>query len=275
MITPEKPEMAEVIEVEEETIDTKTFTVRYADAKRQEEFHFVPGKFMMVSVFGIGEIPISISSSPYKTGSMAFTVANVGNVTNAMHELKKGGKIGLRGPFGNGYPMPRFLGKNILFISGGCGLAPLRSAIFAVQEKKSEFGKVAVLFGCKTPSNILFKKDQQNWGKEGFQVLNTVDKPDEKWQGNVGVATALLGKIDFPAKNTVVMICGPQIMMHFALVELQKKGFDEEFIFASMERMMQCGVGYCSHCNIGSKYTCIDGPVFSAAQLKEMPVKED
>jgi NAD(P)H-flavin reductase len=230
---------------------------------------------MMVSVFGIGEIPISISSSPYKTGSMKFTVANIGNVTNAMHKLKRGDKIGLRGPFGNGYPMPRFLGKNILFISGGCGLAPLRSAIYAVQEKKQEFGKVAVLFGCKTPANLLFKEDQQNWGKEGFQVLSTVDKPDKKWQGNVGVATSLLGKIDIPAKNTVAMMCGPSIMMHFALIELQKKGFDEEFIFASMERMMQCGVGYCNHCNIGNKYCCIDGPVFSAKDLAQMPIKED
>ncbi len=275
MITPEKPELAEIISVEQETVDTKTFAVKYLDQKRQRDFFFIPGKFMMLSVFGFGEIPLSISSSPYKTDSMQFTVVNVGNVTNALHSLKKGDKIGLRGPFGNGFPMQRFRKKNILFVSGGCGFAPLRSAIYAVQAKKSMFGRVSILFGCKHPKNLLFGKDMEQWNREGFQVLSTVDQPDEKWQGNAGVVTGLFGKMTVPVENTVALLCGPPIMIHFALIELRKLGFKDKQMYASLERMMQCGVGYCSHCNIGNKYTCIDGPIFNAADLKELPVKED
>lgn len=275
MITPEKPELAEIISVEQETVDTKTFTVKYLNQKRQRDFFFIPGKFMMLSVFGFGEIPLSISSSPYKTDSMQFTVVNVGNVTNALHSLKKGDKIGLRGPFGNGFPMQRFRKKNILFVSGGCGFAPLRSAIYAVQAKKSMFGRVSILFGCKQPKNLLFGKDMEQWNREGFQVLSTVDQPDEKWQGSTGVVTGLFGKMSLPVENTVALLCGPPVMIHFALIGLRKLGFKDKQMYASLERMMQCGVGYCSHCNIGNKYTCIDGPIFNAADLKELPVKEE
>jgi len=275
MITPEKPLPAEILEIHQDTLDTKTFTVRFVDKKLQKKFFFIPGKFMMVSVFGIGEVPISISSSPYKTDSLKFTVVDVGNVTHAMHQLKKSDIIGLRGPFGNGFPMHRFRKKNILFVSGGCGLAPLRSAIYAVQEKKSEHGKVHILSGCRSPASLLFHSDLENWEKQGFNVLSTVDKPDKSWKGNVGVVTNLFSKVDLKPENTIVLTCGPAVMIHFAIIELKKKGFKENQIFASLERMMQCGVGYCSHCNIGNKYTCIDGPVFSAKDLEKLPVKED
>jgi len=275
MITPEKPELAEIISIHNDTADTKTFTVKYVNKALQKKFFFLPGKFMMVTAFGFGEVPISISSSPYKTDSMSFTIVNVGNVTNALHRLGKHDKIGLRGPFGNGFPMFRFRKKNILFVSGGCGLAPLRSAIYAVQEKKEEFGKISVLSGCKTPSHILFGQDLENWRKQGFNVLSTVDKPDKTWKGNVGLVTKLFSKVDLPVENTVALMCGPAIMIHFALIELRKKGFEEKQMFASLERMMQCGVGYCSHCNIGNKYSCIDGPVFNARDLAKLPVRED
>jgi len=275
MITPEKPDLAEIIGVKQETADTKTFTVRYASKGKQKKFFFVPGKFMMVSVFGFGEIPISISSSPYKTNSMQFTVVNVGNVTSALHRLHKGCKIGLRGPFGNGFPLAKLRKKNILFVSGGCGIAPLRSAIYAVLEKRQEFGKISVFSGCKTPKHLLFGQELKHWNTAGLKVLSTVDDPGNGWKGNVGVVTSLFKHLDLPVENTVVLLCGPAVMIHFALIELQKKGFKEKQMFASMERMMQCGVGYCSHCNIGNKYTCVDGPVFNAIDLKNLPVKED
>lgn len=274
MITPEKPEPAEIIGIAQDTLDTKTFTVRYVDPKLQQAFRFVPGKFMMVSVFGFGEMPISISSSPYKTDSMKFTVVNVGNVTNAMHRLKKGGIIGLRGPFGNGFPLQKMRKKNIVFVGGGCGIAPLRSAIYAVQEKKREFGKAFVLSGCKAPESLLFGADKAQWEKDGFKVLSTVDKASNDWKGNVGLVTSLFSKTELPVENTVVLMCGPPVMVHFALIELAKKGFKDSQMFASMERMMQCGVGYCSHCTIGEKYVCTDGPVFNAKELKELPVEE-
>ena len=171
--------------------------------------------------------------------------------------------------------MQRFRNKNLVFVSGGCGLAPLRSAIYAVQEKKNEFGKSFVFFGCKSPGNILFPGDQKKWVEEGFEVLSAVDKPNPEWKGNVGVVTSLFGKTKLPVENTFVLMCGPPIMIHYAMIELRKKGFKDEQMYASMERMMQCGVGYCSHCNIGNKYTCVDGPIFNAKDLKEMPVKED
>ncbi len=275
MITPEKPELAEVLEVKQETSDTKTFTVRFENPKRQKKFFFVPGKFMMVTIFGFGEIPLSISSSPYKTGFMSFTVVNVGNVTNAMHSLKKGDQLGLRGPFGNGFPMQRFRKKNILFVCGGCGIAPLRSAIYAVREKKEEFGKVELMFGCKNPQSILFSQEMDQWGKQGISVQTTVDKPSPKWAGNIGVVTSLFKNSVLSPENTVALLCGPPVMIHFALIELRKKGFKDRQMFASLERMMQCGVGYCSHCNIGNRYACIDGPIFNAAELKELPVKEE
>lgn len=274
MNPPEKPEQAEIIGIEQDTPDTKTFTVRYLDPKLQKKFKFVPGKFMMVSIFGFGEMPISISSSPYKTDSIKFTVANIGNATNAMHGLKKGSIIGLRGPFGNGFPLQKMRKKNILFVAGGCGLAPLRSAIYAVQEKKAEFGKVFVLSGCRAPENALFSCEKEQWKSIGFNVLSTVDKADSEWKGSTGLVTSLFPKMDLPAGNTVAMLCGPPAMVHFALAELAKKGFKEGQMFASMERMMQCGIGYCSHCNIGEKYVCKDGPVFSAKELKGLPVEE-
>ena len=274
-VTPEMPGLAEILEIVGETPDTKTFTARFVDKKLQKKFSFMPGRFMMVSVFGHGEIPISITSSPYKTDTIRFTVVNVGNVTNAMHNLKKGDLIGLRGPFGNGFPMQRFRKKNIVFVTGGCGLAPLRSAIYAVQAKPKEYGKKFLFFGCRSPANILFKKDQEQWEKDGFNVLTTVDKCDSGWAGNVGLVTALFKKVELPTENTVVLVCGPPIMIKFAIIELRKMGFSEEMIFASLERMMQCGIGYCSHCNAGNKYTCIHGPVFSASELGRLPLEED
>ena len=274
MITPEEPELAEVISIVRETPDTKTFEARYLDRGKQKKFFFVPGKFMMVSVFGIGEIPISISSSPYKTGSMKFTVVDVGNVTGAMHRLKEGDRIGLRGPFGNGFPMQRFRNKNMVFVSGGCGLAPLRSAIYAVQEKKQEFGRAFVFFGCRSPENLLFKDEQKQWQASGLEVNVTIDKPFPEWSGSTGFVTNLIEKAKLPVENSIVLLCGPPVMISSALDALRKKGFKDGQMFASMERMMQCGVGYCSHCTIGNKYTCIDGPVFSAKNLKEMPVRE-
>ena len=275
MITPEKPDVAEIISISQDTRDTKTFEVEFVDKSLQKKFKFRPGQFMMISVFGFGEIPISISSSPYKTSSVRFTVVNVGNVTNALHKLKKKEQIGLRGPFGKGFPLQRFRKKNILFVSGGCGLAPLRSAIYAVQAKKEEFGEVFVLFGCKSPENVLFDEDMKQWQKKNFNVLSTVDNPSKGWKGSVGVVTGLFKNVSLPPEDTIVMMCGPPIMIHFSLVELRKKGFKDKQIFASLERLMQCGVGYCSHCNIGNKYTCINGPVFNAKDLEKMPLKED
>jgi len=276
MIAPETPLKAKIVDVAVETSEIKTFAVRFIDPKVQKRFRFQPGKFMMVSIFGYGEIPISISSSPYKIDSISFTVANVGNATNAMHRLSKGDEIGLRGPFGNSFPLQKFRKKNLIFIAGGCGFAPLRSTVFAFQEKKKEFGEAFIFFGCKSPKELLFKQNLDQWEKEGkMHVLVTVDNPTPEWKGHSGVVTKLFDKIKMPVENSVCLLCGPPIMIHFALIELQKLGFKEAQFFASLERRMHCGMGYCAHCNIGEKQVCTDGPVFTGTELRKMPLRED
>jgi len=266
MIAPETPFKAKIIDVKQETSEIKTFTVQFLDKKQQKNFFFAPGKFMMLSVFGFGEMPISISSSPYKTDSIAFTVANVGSISNALHQMRKGQEIGLRGPYGNGFPLQKFRGKNLIFVAGGCGFAPLRSSVYSFQEKKQEFKDAFVFFGCRSPKEMLFKT---------MHVLVTVDEPTPDWKGYTGVVTKLFNKIDLPVEDSVCLLCGPQVMLHFSLIGLKKLGFRDKQLFASLERLMHCGLGYCAHCNIGQKYVCRDGPVFSGEELAKMPLRED
>jgi NAD(P)H-flavin reductase len=220
-------------------------------------------------------MPISISSNPYKPEAISFTVMNVGNISNAMHHLEVGDTIGLRGPFGNGFPIQRFRKKDIAFISGGCGLAPLKSAIEAVTTKSEMFGKKNVFFGCKSPEHLLFASELENWSRRhDFSVFITVDNPTPEWKGSTGLVTSLFGKANLPVEHSVALICGPPVMMHFAIIELKKLGFKPGQIYASLERLMQCGQGKCAHCNICDKYACIDGPVFTGEELEKMPLED-
>jgi len=269
------PDLAEIVDVKDETPEIKTFTVKYVEKEKQDRFFFMPGRFLMVSVFGFGEMPISISSSPLKTDSLQLTVSDVGNISHAMHKLKKGDKIGLRGPFGKPFPVPHFRKKNILFVSGGCGLAPLRPLIYAVTGKRDEFGNISLLYGCKNPSQILFRDDLDKWEKiKNFKVLLTVDEPSPEWKGTCGVVTNLFNDIELSPENTVACIVGPAIMIHCAIEYLKGNGFVDEQIYASLERLMHCGIGKCAHCNVGGKYVCIDGPVFNGAELSKMHLEE-
>ncbi|MBN2067607.1 MAG: FAD/NAD(P)-binding protein [Candidatus Diapherotrites archaeon] len=275
MNAPELPLPAKIVSVQDETPEIKTFAVKFLDKKVQEKFSFSPGKFMMLSVFGYGEMPISISSSPYKTGSISFTVANVGNASRALHSLKKGSEVGLRGPYGNGFPLQKFRNKNLAFIAGGCGFAPLRSSVYAFQAKKEQFKDAYIFFGCKSPKEMLFASDLKQWGKEKkMHTFVTVDSPTKDWKGHTGVVTKLFAKSGLPVEDTVCLLCGPPIMIHFALLELKKLGFKDEQFYASLERLMHCGLGFCAHCNIGDKYVCRDGPVFNGTELSKMPLEE-
>jgi NAD(P)H-flavin reductase len=273
--SPLKPELAEIIRVKEETPFLKTFTVRFLDKKKQKQFSFIPGKFVMASVFGFGEMPISISSSPYQKDSLQLTVNAVGNISRQMHLLGKGSVVGLRGPFGRGYPIQKFRKKNIIFFSGGCGMASMRSAVYAVNAKKELFGKLFLFHGCKSPQELLFAEDIAKWEKEqNFNVFVSVDKPTPDWKGNSGFVTDLIDKVDFPVENTFVLMCGPQAMMNIAIEKFRKHGFKPEQIFASLERLMHCGIGKCGHCNIGKEYVCVHGPVFSGSELEKMHLRE-
>ena len=260
------PQMTPITKIETATALEKVFTINSPNGELGHD----PGQFVMVSVLGIGEAPISISSSPSRSnGTFELCVRKVGDVTNAMHAMEPGTKIGIRGPFGAGFPIEKMYGKDILFAPGGLGLAPLRSLINQVMDERDSFGEVTILYGAKQPSELLFKDEVQEWvERDDVNCLITVDKGDETWDGNVGVITTLFPKIEIDPENTVAVTCGPPIMYRFVLMELLGMAIPESQIYLSLERRMKCGVGKCGHCQIESLYCCQDGPVFNYADIK-------
>ena len=235
-----------------------------------------PGQFVEVSVFGVGEAPISITSSPSRSnGTFELCVRRAGDVTNVLHRMSPGEIIGVRGPFGQGFPVERMRGKDILFAPGGLGLAPLRSLINQVLDERGKYGRVTILYGAKHPSELLFTDELKQWGERGDLDLHiTVDRPDEDWKGNVGVITTLFPKVQVYARNTVAITCGPPVMYRFVLMELLGKGIPEGNIYLSLERRMKCGVGKCGHCQINNVYDCQSGPVFAYSDIKARSLSE-
>jgi NAD(P)H-flavin reductase len=228
-----------------------------------------PGQFVEVSMLGVGEAPISISSSPSRSnGSFEVCVRRVGDVTSALHSLDAGAMVGIRGPFGRGFPYEKFRGKDVLFAPGGLGLAPLRSLINQVIDERPTFGRVIILYGARNPSEMLFKEELQEWaGRSDLELHVTVDRGDDDWTGNVGVITTLFRKISLNPRNTVAITCGPPIMYRFVLMELLGKGISNGNIYLSLERHMKCGVGKCGHCQINHVYACQSGPVFPYSEI--------
>lgn len=229
-----------------------------------------PGQFVEVSVLGIGEAPISISSSPSRSnGNFELCVRKVGDVTQSLHGLDAGDTLGVRGPFGHGFPIEKYRGKDILFAPGGLGLAPLRSLINQVLDERALFGRVIILYGARSPSELLFKDELAEWGnRPDVEMYVTVDRGDENWTGNVGVITTLFRHVSVYPRNTVAITCGPPVMYRFVLMELLGKGISEGNIYLSLERRMKCGVGKCGHCQINSIYACQSGPVFAYSDIK-------
>jgi len=261
-----KPEMARLIDIEQVTGLEKLFTIESPNG----HLGHAPGQFVMLSVLGVGEAPISITSSPSRSnGRFQLCVRRVGNVTNALHAMKTGEKVGIRGPFGTGFPLERMRGKDVLFAPGGLGIAPLRSLINQVIDERGSFGRVIILYGAKRPSELLFVDEVNEWiEREDVECLVTVDRGDETWDGHVGVITTLFPKISINPRNTVAITCGPPIMYRFVLMEMLGKGIPETQIYLSLERRMKCGVGKCGHCQINSLYCCQEGPVFNYARIK-------
>lgn len=228
-----------------------------------------PGQFVQVSLFGIGEAPISVSSSPTKKGSFELVARDVGKFTHALHKLEAGDEVGIRGPFGNGFPVRILEGNDLLFVAGGLGIVPLRSLINFVIDNRRDFGKVTILLGCKTPSEMLFYDEIEQWNKRlDVNFACTVDRADGEWTGHVGVITTLIPGINLDPKRTFAVICGPPIMYKFVLKELINKEIPERQILFSLERHMKCGLGKCGHCQIEEYYCCQDGPVFSYDKIK-------
>jgi sulfite reductase subunit B len=232
-----------------------------------------PGQFIELSIPGIGEAPISVSSSPTQKGMFQLVVRKVGNVTNHIHRLKPADKIGVRGPFGTCFPVDNGMkGKDVLFICGGIGLVPVRSAINYVLANRSDYNDVTILFGAKSPAERLFTDEIEEWrAREDVVFEETVDRADENWKGNVGVITRLMPKIKFDPLNTVAVVCGPPVMYKYVILELWWKRVPNDNIYVSLERRMKCGVGKCGHCQINGLYACQDGPVFKYADVYEVP----
>jgi NAD(P)H-flavin reductase len=261
--------MAEMVKIEQLTETEKLFTL-YLEGGR--DLGHRAGQFVEVSVFGIGEAPFSVTSSPTRNSTFELCVRDVGDVTGALHRMKPGSTIGIRGPFGNGFPVDKMKGQDLLFAPGGLGLAPLRSLINQVLDERESFGRVIILYGARNPSELLFKDELAQWeARDDVELYVTVDRGDESWTGNVGVITTLFPKITLNPRSTVAVTVGPPVMYRFVLMELLGKGIQDGRIFLSLERRMKCGLGKCGHCQINNVYVCQKGPVFSYAQLKELP----
>jgi len=262
------PQLAQLIRVEPIAEREKLFEFKLKDGK---ELGHKPGQFIELSIFSIGEAPISISSSPTKKGSFELAVRNVGNVTNALHHLDTGAMVGIRGPFGTGFPINNFKDKDILIVAGGIGLFPLRSLINYILDNRKEFGRLIILSGSRTPQERMFAKEFDKWQKRGdIELLETVDRRDKNWTGKVGVVTTLFPRVDINPENTFAITVGPPVMYKFVVAACQKKGIADEQILISLERRMKCGVGKCGHCQVNGVYVCQEGPVFTYAQIKRL-----
>ncbi|TET37842.1 MAG: oxidoreductase [Anaerolineales bacterium] len=264
-----QPIMLSILEITSMTEMEKVFTIELPFPTSLEHR---PGQFVQVSVLGVGEAPISISSSPSRSkSSFELCVRRAGALTNALHALNPGDVVGVRGPFGRGFPIERFRGKDILFAPGGLGLAPLRSVINEVLDDRSNYGRIIILYGAGQPVEMLFQDELQEWAmREDVELHLTVDKPDKKWKGNVGVITTLFSDIQVSPRNTVAITCGPPVMYRFVLMELLGMGLPEGNIWLSLERRMKCGVGKCGHCQMDHMYVCQDGPAFSYAEIRHL-----
>lgn len=237
---------------------------------------FKPGQFVQASVLGTGEVPISISSSPADKGFLELTVRKTGKVTGGIHNLKKDDFMGLRGPYGNSFPIDEALKKDLLFVAGGIGLAPLACLIRFCLSRPKDYGRIFLAYGARTAEEMIFKGVLKKWQElKGMSVFLTVDQAQARWKGNVGVVTTLLDKLKVDAKRTVAFVCGPPIMIKYTIERLLDLGLRDSDIIATLERYMKCGVGKCGHCYLVNKYVCTDGPVFSYQQLKDLkPVEE-
>jgi len=264
---PYRPLEAEVLEVTTETPTIKTIKFRPV-----ERITFKTGQFVEITIPGVGEAPFTPSSRPSIEDTMEVSVMKVGKVTEKIHELKKGDTIGVRGPFGTGYPVDDFHGKEILVVGGGCGFAPLRSLMYEFFDRSGQFKKLYFRGGCKTPKEMVYRDETKEWeGRDDLDLKLTVDAGDESWKGNVGVVTTILDDLDMDCKNGIAVICGPPIMMKFATKKVLEMGFKEDNIYLSMEKNMSCGLGKCGHCRIGIYYACKDGPVFPYSKIKTFP----
>jgi NAD(P)H-flavin reductase len=269
---PMLPQLYRIRHVRREIPDT--FTLELEPEEGGNIPQFATGQFNMLYVFGVGEIPISISGDPAKRRPLVHTTRAVGTVSKAMRDLKPDDIIGVRGPFGSSWPIKQAEGKDIVIAAGGIGLAPLRSVMYHIISHREKYGKAVLLYGARTPADILYRRELENWRAHfDLEVYVTVDRATGSWRGSVGVVTRLIPRAPFDPQNTVAMVCGPEIMMRFTVVELERRGVVQENIYVSMERNMKCAIGMCGHCQYGPNFVCRDGPVFPYSQIQGLLTK--
>jgi sulfite reductase subunit B len=262
-----QPTEAVIQEIKQETANIKTFTL-----KTDPEFSFCTGQFVELTVPGFGEAPFTPSSDPQIKGLLDVTIMRAGRVTERLHTLKVGDILGIRGPYGKGYPLDTFAGKDIVVVGGGVGLAPLRSLLLSLFSSIGNYRSVALRYGARTPQDVVYKELIPQWQQaHKINIVTTVDIGDPTWSGNVGLVTTILKDLSSEAAKAIAVVCGPPIMMKFVTLKLLDLGFDPQAIYLSMEKNMSCGLGKCGHCRVGRFYACKDGPVFTYGQLKDIP----
>lgn len=264
----------ESIRSENEVNDIKTFELIFKHENDFNNFNYIPGQFAELSIIGKGECPIGIASSPTEVGTLKFTIKKMGSVTTAMHNSKRGDLIGIRGPFGNGWPLEQMKGKNIVIIGGGFAFSTLRSLTeYLIHEKnRTLYEDIIIIYGNRNPEEVLYQEEIERWRKrDDLQIYLTIDAEAEGWDGMVGYVAPVVKEISPTCENAIATVCGPPIMIKTTVDVLKKLGFTPLQILNSLEMRMKCGVGKCGRCNIGNKYVCIDGPVFSLKELEDMP----
>jgi NAD(P)H-flavin reductase len=269
---PYLPQVATILETVQETVNIKTFRVRFDDEDAISEFTFKPGQVAQLSVFGVGESTFVINSPPTRMEYLQFSVMRAGEVTARLHGLSAGDKIGVRAPLGNWFPYENMKGKNIVFIGGGIGMAPLRTLLLFMHDNRSDYGDITLLYGARTPADMAFKSELREWlSNSGMSTTLTVDAASSDWDHRVGLIPSVLKDLHPSPENAVAVTCGPPIMIKFTLQGLKELGFADDQIVTTLERRMKCGVGICGRCNIGTSYVCVDGPVYYYSQLKALP----
>ncbi|MBM3709355.1 MAG: oxidoreductase [Actinobacteria bacterium] len=266
------PQVATITKINDLTPTEKQFFIKIDNPQLRQSFNFLAGQFVELTVFGVGEAPFSIPSSPNNKEYFELCVRNIGSVSGALHRMETGSKVGVRGPFGKGvFPHEKIKGSNVVIIAGGLGMAPVRSLLLQMLEDRKSYKDLTLIYGCIDPGNILYKDEIEDLMKRNdIDVKLTVDKPDDSWKDAVGVCTNLIPQLKYSPEDTFIVVCGPPVMYKFVIIELDEKKYLPEKIFLSLERRMECGVGKCNHCHIGDKLTCIDGPVFSLWEIKNL-----
>ncbi len=255
-------------DIRREIDSVATYDLAFRDAALQRSFRFAPGQFNMLYLPGHGEIAISISDDPRRTDGMTHTVRTVGNVTRKLSGMSVGQTLGLRGPFGTSWPMTPCVGRDVVIVAGGIGLAPLRPVIYALLNDRCQFGRLNLLYGARSPDTVLYHEEFEDWTSRGLIVHTTVDRSRPGWLGNVGVVTTLMERLrTFDPRNAILLCCGPEVMMRFTILTAISRGLSPRQIWISMERNMQCGVGLCGHCQLGPVFVCKEGPVFRYDQV--------